>query len=134
MVTPTSRIRPRAAVITCAGLAAIGLVAPAACSSSSSPAAGPPATSATTAPAPVPGTSAPTSPSTTVAPASVTVAVYFLRGSYIGVAHRRIPATAAIGTGALQELVAGPDGAEQAAGLSTAVPSGSKILGLNVSG
>jgi germination protein M len=71
---------------------------------------------------------------TTIAPVpkATSVAVYFLRGSYLGVAHRTIAASSAVGSAALSALLSGPAPGEQAAGLSTAVPAGAHLLGLRI--
>lgn len=102
----------------------------------SSPGATPSATETTTAPA----TSAPpqtTSPTPSATPSSspsstktLTVALYFLRGEDVGVAHRTIPYTMATGSAAMKLLVEGPNAEEKAAGLGTTIPAGTKFLGL----
>lgn len=83
------------------------------------PAASPPSTASATAPA---------SPSTTVGPAeTVTLALYFLRGDRLGVAHRLVPATTMPATAAMTLLLEGPDARERTAGLTTAVPAGTRL-------
>jgi hypothetical protein len=62
------------------------------------------------------------------------LSLYLMRGDVLGVSHRRIPATRAVGTAALRALFGGPDGQERAAGLSTAVPPGTALLGLTIAG
>jgi len=59
--------------------------------------------------------------------------LYFLRGSYLGVAHRTSAATAAVATATLLALFGGPREAELSAGLSTAIPPGSRLLGIHIS-
>jgi hypothetical protein len=61
------------------------------------------------------------------------VSLFFLRGNYLGVAHRSISLTGTISATALSALVGGPDVAENAAGLSSAIPVGTKVLGLRIS-
>ena len=84
-------------------------------------------------------TTKPSNISTTTAPSSSTTAVtagvslFFLRGNYLGVAHRSISLTGTISATALSALVGGPDVAENAAGLSSAIPVGTKVLGLRIS-
>ena len=79
-------------------------------------------------------TSTTPSPSTTsTTPVSTGVSLYFLRGNYLGVAHRNTSMTGTIGATALSALVGGPDIAESGAGLSSAIPVGTKVLGLRIS-
>jgi hypothetical protein len=60
------------------------------------------------------------------------VALYFVRGNYLGVAHRAVPVTSPVGSSALAALLTGPSGTDGPAGLSTAVPAGSGLLSLAV--
>jgi Sporulation and spore germination/Immunoglobulin-like domain of bacterial spore germination len=53
--------------------------------------------------------------------------VYFVRSGQLGVARRALPADANIGRNALEALIAGPTAMEAAAGLSSAVPSLSRV-------
>ena len=122
-------------IVTAAVIMAVGLVA--GCGGSS-PGATPSGTETTSAPA----TSEPpqtTSPTTTATQSpspsptrTLTVALYFLRGEYVGVAHRTIPYTLATGSAAMKLLVAGPNAAEKSAGLGTTIPAGTEFLGLVV--
>jgi len=85
-------------------------------------------------------TSAPSaSPSPTTAPtatpsATTTLSLYYLRGEELGVAERRVPHTTKPATAAIDALLAGPTAAERAAGLTSAVPSGTRLLGLSIVG
>jgi len=79
------------------------------------------------------------SPSPTTAPtatpsATTTLSPYFLRGEELGVAERRVPVTTKPATAAMKALLAGPTTAEKAAGLTSAVPSGTRLLGLSIDG
>ena len=79
------------------------------------------------------------SPSPTTAPtatpsATTTLSLYFLRGEGLGVAERRVPVTTKPATAALEALLAGPAASERAAGLTSAVPSGTRLLGLSING
>jgi hypothetical protein len=79
------------------------------------------------------------SPSPTTAPtatpsATTTLSLYFLRGEELGVAERRVPVTTKPATAALEALLAGPTPAEKAAGLTSAVPSRTRLLGLSIDG
>jgi germination protein M len=96
--------------------------------------------SGATTPAGTPPTDEPqatTSATPSVSPSSspartLTVSLYFLRGEYVGVAHRTIPYTLATGSAAMRLLVAGPSDSERAAGLGTTIPEGTKFLGLTI--
>lgn len=61
-----------------------------------------------------------------------TVRVYFARGEKLGVALRTIPATKAVATAAVQQLLLGTTSVEQGYGLSTEVPVGTDLLGLSI--
>ncbi len=70
-------------------------------------------------------------PSTT----AVTVRVYFSRNEKMQPVLRTLPAgTKATLSAAITALLAGPDAAESAAGLSSQIPSGTTLLGLVISG
>ena len=58
--------------------------------------------------------------------------LYFLRGEQLGVAERRVPHTTMPATAALKALLAGPTADEQAAGLGTTIPAGTRLLGLAI--
>jgi germination protein M len=60
------------------------------------------------------------------------VRVYFLRGEKLGVAERRVPAMKAVATAAMQALCGGVTAEEQAAGLGSAVPAGTRLLALSL--
>ena len=60
--------------------------------------------------------------------------VYFLRGEKIGVGARYVPETAAVGAEAMRALLQGPTAEEQDAGLATEIPSGTRLLGLDIAG
>jgi germination protein M len=84
--------------------------------------------------APSAGTSELPSPLPTASSETSTVFVYLMRGSYLGTAHHRVPATKAIARAAMSELLKGPTALESQAGLSSQIPSGTKLLGLSISG
>lgn len=77
---------------------------------------------------------APTSAATTVPTGRIDVRVYFMHGDYIDVAHRSVATTPGVAAAAVNELLAGPTPAESAAGLATAVPTGTRLIGLDISG
>ena len=58
--------------------------------------------------------------------------VAFLRGNYLGVARRNLKSTPTVGAAAVNALLAGPSSSEKTAGLSSAVPPGSALVGLSI--
>ena len=104
--------------------------------------AGPAATrTTTTGPASQPGTipavgsTPPTvaaSPTPTTGVQQTDVSVYFLRGEHLAAARRAIPRTPQVGKAALEELLAGPTAEEQSIGFSSAIPPGTRLLGLTI--
>ncbi|CAN5728912.1 hypothetical protein BH23CHL2_BH23CHL2_32970 [soil metagenome] len=62
----------------------------------------------------------------------VTLNVYFIRDEHLTVGHRTIPHTLAVGTAAMQALLAGPSQFESELGFSSAIPEGSDLLGLTI--
>lgn len=94
---------------------------------------------------PVPGpstaTTSPTEPPTTADPGATTsttqplrfVEVYFVQdGAHITAVTRTVPGTPDVAANALRELIAGPTAAEEAAGLSSAVPPETLLLGVDI--
>ncbi len=75
-------------------------------------------------------------PSPTAEPSAETMTfeVWFARGDRLFVVHRTVPASPRVGTAAVEALLAGPTEGERAAGLTTAVPEGTELLGLTVEG
>jgi germination protein M len=134
----------------------LGLLATAACGSDTESTA---STAATTQPPPQttapPATTEPATTTTTVgtttsttnttapttavattdgtAPTLVDVKVYFLRDERLAITHRLVPGPGVM-RAALNELLAGPTPEEAAAGLSSTVPDGTELLGLNLAG
>ena len=83
-------------------------------------------------------TSAPTStdgtaPVSTRPAATTPVRVYFVRAEKVATAGRRVQSPA-VARGALEGLLGGPDGAETAIGMSTAIPDGTRLLGVSIAG
>jgi germination protein M len=60
-----------------------------------------------------------------------TVHVYFVRGERGALVHRVVPARTPA-SAAVRALLAGPTAAERRRGYSSAVPSGTRLLGLTV--
>jgi hypothetical protein len=84
-------------------------------------------------------TGAPTEPEPpetgTTAPEEATaIVVYFMRGETVAPVHREVPQTAAVGTAAVEALLAGPTEAERGLDVSSSVPEGTALLGLDVAG
>jgi len=92
-----------------------------------------PRATSTTKPSTISITTATSSSTTSTTPVTTGFSLYFLRGNYLGVAHRSTPLTGTISASALSALVDGPDVAESAVGLSSAIPIGTKVLGLQTS-
>jgi germination protein M len=92
----------------------------------------PVATLTSTAP-PSPASSPVTTP-TAAPPATTTLSLYLLRGEKLGVAERQVPQSTKPATAAIEALCAGPSASESAAGLTSAVPSGTRLLGLSLDG
>ncbi len=127
----TSRFARTTLVLAVASaLAAAGLAACGDSSGGSSPA---PTATVTVTPTPSASPSPTTAPTATPQPAT-TISLYFLRGGKLGSAQRRVPQTTMPATAALKALLTGPTAAEQAAGLTSAVPTGVRLLGLSIDG
>jgi hypothetical protein len=60
------------------------------------------------------------------------VSAFFLRGEWVGVAHRTIEKVEGIGAATMEELLAGPTPEEEEAGLITGIPEGTSLLGLDI--
>jgi len=112
--------------------AALGIVACSSSPHSSAPPASAPSTTATA----TAGTATTAVPLTTTAAPAATmdVRVYFMRGDKLDVAHRAVAPTQQVATAAMQALLAGPTADEAAAGLGTAVPTGTRLLGISIAG
>lgn len=114
------------------GSVTAALAIPAACGSTTKSGQAP--TTRPTATTPTSSTPSPTTTTTAPAPATMDIRVYFMHGDKIGVAHRTVTATRQVATAAITELLAGPTASDNAAGLSTAIPSGTLLLGINIAG
>ena len=84
------------------------------------------------APTEAPGTAEPTPASTPGE--QMAVRIYFLRGEKLGVAERQVPRSDAVAAAAMTALCLGVNADEREAGLSSAVPAGTELLGLEVDG
>jgi hypothetical protein len=83
---------------------------------------------------PPPPPPAPTTTATETEPpvGASQVGVYFVRDGKLGYTQRSVPLTPKIATAALGELVAGPNHLEEEAGLTSDVPSGTKLESLTI--
>jgi germination protein M len=64
----------------------------------------------------------------------VTLSVWFERGGKLWLTKRTVTRTPAVAGRAVRLLFAGPNAAETAAGVTTAVPAGSRLRGISISG
>jgi hypothetical protein len=60
------------------------------------------------------------------------VSVYFLRDGHIAAAHRTVETTKAAAAAALRDLLNGPNSVEASAGLSSAIPAGTRLLSVTL--
>lgn len=74
-----------------------------------------------------------TAPSGGLHPASAPALVYFARDEKVAACYRKV-ATPAVARGAMLELLKGPNAAEKTAGMTSAIPAGTRLLGLDVAG
>jgi len=89
-----------------------------------------PPTTAETAPAPP---QVGTAPGIETVPQDVTsFGVYFLREGKVAPAYRAVPQTEAVGTAAIEALLAGPTADETSFGLTSTIPAGTKLESLDV--
>lgn len=115
---------PGPTVLRCA-VAVAALALSTGCGSSS------PTTSSTTTASTTSTTAATTSTSTTTPADTTEAAVYFMRTDKVGVAGRSVDRTTPA-RGAIEQLLAGPNAADTAAGLSTAIPAGTTLRSLDI--
>ena len=97
------------------------LLALAGCGSEEAVSLGPPAS-----------TDANVSTTTQTTPATVPLKVWFARGDGLVAVERDHAPTAAVAKAAVQALLSGPSAAERASGLGTAIPAGTKLLGISL--
>ncbi|MDT8434308.1 MAG: GerMN domain-containing protein [Anaerosomatales bacterium] len=58
--------------------------------------------------------------------------IYLVRGETLGVTIREVPGTVAVARAALEELLAGPSDLDDEAGLTTAIPEGTRLNDVSV--
>jgi len=71
-------------------------------------------------------------PSTSVSAASAMLRVYFVGGEKIAVAGTPAPGTSAVATVAMNALLAGPQGLAAQTGMTTQIPTGTRLLGVSI--
>ena len=77
--------------------------------------------------------STPTPEPTRPAGPSISVRIYLVRGEKLGVAGRTVPAgVTAVARTAMSELLRAPNARDNAYGLGTAIPPGTRLLGLSI--
>lgn len=69
---------------------------------------------------------------TAVKAAPLALRVYFMKGDKLAVAGRTVPPTKAVARAALLQLLAGPIRADAARGLTSCIPTGTRLLGVSV--
>jgi hypothetical protein len=121
-------------LITAAVLVVAGAALVAACGGSSGDQSPQPTATVTVTASPSETPSGSSSPSPSASAAETTLWLYFLRGEELGVAERRVPQTTMPATAAVKALLAGPTAEDRAAGLGSAVPEGTRLLGLTIVG
>ncbi len=94
------------------------------CGSESAVSLGPPPKTGTTSGSEVTGT----------VPTSVSLEVWFAQGEHLTPERRTHPATQRVATAAVEALLAGPTQAERASGFTSAVPAGTRLLGISING
>jgi germination protein M len=75
---------------------------------------------------------APTTGSDTTLPAPASFEVWFARGEKLVSVRRTHEATPRVATAAIEELLAGPTRTERASGVDTAIPAGTRLVGISI--
>ncbi|HJV30029.1 MAG TPA: GerMN domain-containing protein [Gaiellaceae bacterium] len=65
---------------------------------------------------------------------TTTLRMYFVRAELVGVSTREVERTTVVAAAALRELLAGPSAEERAGGLGTAIPEGTQLRSVVISG
>jgi germination protein M len=81
---------------------------------------------------PAPNVAAPTTRSDTTLPAPASLEVWFARGEELVSVRRTHEATPRVATAAIEELLEGPTQEERAAGFTSAIPAGTRLLGISI--
>lgn len=85
-------------------------------------------------PKPTPSPTAQPLPSTPAPAGTLDLGIYLMRSQLIAVSHRDVPKTKAVASAAVKTLLGGTNSSEQASGLTTEVPAGTQLLGINLAG
>ena len=84
---------------------------------------------------PAPNVAGPTTTgSDTTLPAPASLEVWFARGEELVSVRRTHEATPRVATAAIEALLDGPTKAERASGLTSAIPTGTRLLGISIKG
>jgi spore germination protein GerM len=118
----------RTAALIAAAVAALAL-ALAGCGSGGDGASAPP--SGTTPATTSTGGGTSTAPAATTAQATIPVDVFFIRDERVAPASRQV-APPAVARGAMETLLTGPTAEDQADGLTSSIPAGTRLLGLRI--
>jgi germination protein M len=62
----------------------------------------------------------------------IVISVYFLRDGHVGLTRRNAILGAKVGTAAVEQLLAGPTSTDRGAGLTTAIPAGTRLERLSI--
>ncbi len=81
---------------------------------------------------PSPNAGGTTTRADTTLPAPASLEVWFARGEELVSVRRTHEATPRVATAAIEELLDGPTRAERASGVDTAIPAGSRLLGISI--
>lgn len=83
-----------------------------------------------------PAATSPASPVPTTAPPAsgrtIALQAWLIRGGRLFETHRTVPATTSVGRASVNAVLAGPNAAETSAGLASAIPAGTSLLGLTI--
>ncbi len=83
---------------------------------------------------PAPKVADTTTEADTTLPAPASLEVWFARGEELVSVRRTHEATPRVATAAIEALLAGPTSAERASGIDTAIPAGTRLLGISITG
>jgi Immunoglobulin-like domain of bacterial spore germination/Sporulation and spore germination len=131
--TPISITRALPAWVVLCLLAAVSAAALLAACGGSGGGSSPTPTATVTVTATPSASSSPTTAPTATPTPTTALSLYFLRDGELGVAQRRVPQTTMPATAALRALLKDPSPGERAAGLSSAIPAGTKLRSLALS-
>lgn len=83
---------------------------------------------------PSPNVAGSTTGADTTLPAPTSLEVWFARGEELASVSRTHEATPRVATAAIEALLAGPTRTERASGFDTAIPAGTRLLGISIKG